>query len=147
MKQPIRISLGLASMLAIGFFILGTANEAQATSSGCFLPSFAVSILLADAPDDFVSNRGRCNEQCGKIHTACRRVAHSSAKCLAALFRGEFSFERIGCSEEEVPAECREDLRDDFAGAPQFIRDDHAAARDECTAARDSCRDDCSGEL
>ena len=143
MKQPIRISLGLASMLAIGLFILGTASEAQATSGGCFLPTFAVFIVLDDAPLDFVSNRGRCNAQCGTIHTACRRVAHASAKCLTALFKGEKGFEKTGCSDEEDPGACRDGVRDDFSDAPSFIREVHAFAKDECSAAKESCRDDC----
>ena len=147
MKQPIRISLGLASMLAIGLFILGTASEAQATSAGCFLPTFAVFLVLDDAPLDFVSNRGRCNSQCGAIHTAFRRVAHSAAKCLTALFKGDKSFEKTGCSDEEDPGACRDGVRDDFSGAPQFVKDDHANARDDCSAFRESCRNDCDGEL
>ena len=146
MKQPIRISLGSASMLAVGLFILGTASEAQATSGGCIFPSLAVDILLETSPDDYVSSRGRCNDQCGKIHTMCRRVAHSSAKCLTALFKGAFGFEKIGCSDEADPRACRNDVRDDFDGGPQFIRDDHAVARDDCSAEKESCRDDCSFE-
>ena len=147
-KQPIRISLGLASMLAIGLFILGTASEAQATSGGCFLPTFAVNEVLNDAPDseDFSDNRGRCNSQCGTIHTMCRRVAHASAKCVSALFKGIFGYEKTGCGDEEEPGSCRSDLRDDFDGAPQFIRDDHRSAREDCSDARQSCRDDCDGE-
>ena len=143
MKQPIRISLGLASMLAIGLFILGTASEAQATSGGCFLPTFAVFIVLDDAPSDFVSNRGRCNSQCGTIHTACRRVAHSAAKCLTALFKGEKSFDKTGCSDEDDPGECKAGVKDDFADAPQFVKDDHSDARFVCSEAKASCRDDC----
>jgi len=148
-KQPIRISLGLASMLAIGLFVLGTASEAQATSGGCFVPTFAVDMLQLEFPEDFVSDRGRCNSQCGKIHTACRRVAHSAAKCMAALLKGESGFERIGCTDEEDVRACKSDVKDDFSGEPESIRRDHAFAREDCSDERESCRDDCSfeGEL
>jgi len=130
-------------MFAIGLFILGTASEAQATSGGCFLPSFAVDMLLDDAPDEFVSSQNRCREQCGKIHTTCRRVAHSAAWCLRAIFRGESGFELIDCTEEENVRECRADVRDDFSDAPAFIREDLMYATDDCAAARQSCRDSC----
>lgn len=133
-------------MLAIGLFNLGTASEAQATSGGCFVPTFAVYMLQLESPEDFVSNRGRCNAQCGKIHTACRRVAHSAAKCLSALFKGELGFERIGCSDEEDVRACKSAVKDEFSGAPEFIRDDHAFAKEDCLDARESCRDDCSFE-
>ena len=141
----------MASMLAIGLFNLGTASEAQATSGGCFVPTFAVYMLQLESPEDedFVSDRGRCNSQCGKIHTACRRVAHSAAKCLSALLKGESGFERIGCSDEEDAGACRDDVKDDFSGEPEFIKSDHEFAREDCSDARQSCRDDCSfeGEL
>jgi len=145
-KQPIWRSLGLASMLAIGFFILGTASEAQATSGGCFLPTFAVFELLNDAPDDFVSNEKRCNEQCKKIRTACRRVAVASAKCLTALFKGEKAFERVGCTDEEDVGACRDDVKDDFSEAPAFVRNDLENARDDCASAYQSCRSSCSSD-
>ena len=146
MKQPIRISLGLASMLAVGLFILGTANEAQATSGGCIFAPLAVEMLLDTAPDDFVSNQGRCNSQCGAIHTACRRVALSATKCLTALMKGDRSFEKTGCSDEEDPGACKKDVKDDFSDAPAFIKEAHAFAKDECSAAKESCRDDCDFE-
>ena len=147
MKQPIRSSLGLASMLAIGLFMLGTASEVQATSSGCFLPSFAVFELLDDAPDDFVSDKGRCNAQCSKINTTCNKVAKSSAKCLKALFKGELGFEKIGCSDEEDAGACKDEVKDDFSDAPDFVKEDLASAKDDCKAAKDSCRDSCSGAM
>ena len=145
-KQPVRISLGLASMLAVGFFILGTASEAQATSGGCIFPPVAVDMLLDTVPDDFVSNQRNCNSQCGKIHKTCRRVALSAAKCLSALIKGDRGFEKIGCSDEEDPGACKSDVKDDFDGAPQFVKEAHAAAKDECSAAKESCRDDCDFE-
>ena len=149
MKQAIRSSLGIASMFAIGLFILGNASEAQATSGGCFVPTFAVDMLQLEFPEDFVSDRGRCNSQCGKIHTACRRVAHSAAKCLTALFKGERGFERIGCSDEEDVRACKSEVKDDFSDEPEIIKSDHEFAREDCSDAREFCRDDCSfeGEL
>ena len=147
MKQPIRISLGLALMLAIGFFILGTASEVQATSGGCFLPTVAVSALLATAPNDFVSNQRHCKQQCGKIRTTCRRVALAAAKCVTALFKGDRAFDKVGCTDAEDVSDCRHGVRDDFSGAPGFIKEDHAFARDECSAHRESCRGDCDVEL
>jgi hypothetical protein len=145
-KQAIRSSLGIASMVAIGLFIMGTASEAQATSGGCFLPSFAVDMLLDEAPDGFVSSQKRCREQCGQIHTTCRRVANSAATCLRALFKGESAFEGIGCTEEENVRECRADVRNDFSGAPGFIREDLMYATGECADARGSCRDSCNND-
>ena len=146
MKQAIRSSLGIASMFAIGLFILGNASEAQATSGGCFLPFVAVDMLLGDAPEDFVNNQARCKDQCGKISTTCRKVAHSSAKCLRALFRGESGFERIGCTDEENVRECRTDVRDDFSDAPAFVRDDLMYALDDCASFKEDCHDSCSND-
>jgi hypothetical protein len=133
-------------MFAIGLFILGNANEAQATSGGCFMPSFATNMLLQDAPDDFVSSQKRCREQCGKIHSTCRRVANSAATCLRSLFKGESGFEGISCTEEENVRECRAGVRDNYSDAPAFIREDLVFATDDCADARRSCRDSCSGD-
>lgn len=144
MKQAIRSSLGIASMFAIGLFILGNASEAQATSGGCFLPSLAVDILLNEAPEDFVNSQNRCREQCGKIDSTCRRVANSAASCVRALFKGERGFDLVDCTEEENVQECRADVRDDFSDAPAFIRDDLRFATDDCKDFRESCRNSCN---
>jgi hypothetical protein len=55
-------------------------------------------------------------------------------------------FEKIGCSDEEDPGACKRDVKDDFDGAPQFVKEVHAIARDECSAHKESCRADCDSD-
>ena len=133
-------------MLAIGFFILGTASEVQATSGGCFLPTVAVSALLATAPNDFVSNQRHCKQQCGKIRTTCRRVALAAAKCVTALFKGDRAFDKVGCTDAEDVSDCRHGVKDDFSEAPDFVRADLRDATGDCESSDESCRGFCSDD-
>jgi hypothetical protein len=119
-----------------------------ATSGGCFIPSFAVTLYNDIADDqDLSSDVSRCKKQCDELHSGCEGVARASERCSREFVEGLLDAQERGCNDLSKPdsGDCKTDTRHELRDIFDFLSDDYSNALDTCSAEHENCRGTCGG--
>lgn len=145
-----------SSALLVGAFVAAVATgtfftpqPTCASSGGCLIPTFAVSVYLDATGDDILSdlsdNVRRCREQCDELLNGCQGVVKSAVLCVRSSMGAESDAEERGCGDLSKPeaSPCKKNARGDLRSILSFLKDDASSALSNCVNAHDNCVLDC----